>query len=79
MATTRKECISASKTLRQRCLELIAATRESLLVALAEEHSRAIAHDASNEDKDLFERVPEPLHLDHGDVKFGDGKFRFID
>jgi hypothetical protein len=79
MATTRKERITASKTWRQRCVELIDATRESLLGALTEEHSRAAANDASNEDQDLFERVPEPLHLDHGDVKFGDGKFRFID
>ena len=79
MATERKHTAAARPSLSQRCLALVSAIRENVLAALAAENARATARDLADEDRDLFERLPEPLHLDHGEVKCGDGKFRFID
>jgi hypothetical protein len=53
--------------------------RSSVWAAIDQEHARSEGQAAADEQRDLFERLPEPLHLDHGDVKFTDGKLRFLD
>ena len=62
-----------------RALGLIAPSRRGLLEALEAEHEAAGAAAASEDEQDLFERLPEPMHLEHGDVQYGDGKLRFLD
>ncbi len=57
----------------------VRAFRSAVLASIEQEHARAEGHAAADEHRDLFERLPEPPHLDHGDVKFTDGKLRFLD
>jgi hypothetical protein len=57
----------------------VRAFRSSVWAAIEQEHARVERHAAADEQRDLFDRLPEPLHLDHGDVKFTDGKLRFLD
>ena len=62
-----------------RLTRLIERLRTALLGALEDENIGA-AQDAGRDDsKDLYERLPEPVHLDHGAVKYTDGKLRFLD
>jgi len=50
-----------------------------MLIAVQDEHARAV-EDAAHEDaKDIFDQLPEPPHLDYGDVKYADGKLRYLD
>ena len=51
----------------------------ALLAALQEENNRATTRAAEKEDKDIFERLPDPPNLDYGDVKYVDGKLRYLD
>lgn len=53
--------------------------RIGLLGAVEEESALATEEAEHEETKDIFDRLPEPVHLDHGDVKYTDGKLRFLD
>ena len=53
--------------------------RAALLSALQEENSRATKVAEKEDDKDLFDNLPDPPpHLDIGDVKYFDGRFRYF-
>ena len=62
-----------------RGIRLARGLRGAVLGAVAAEHDRAEEEAAREEEKDIFERLPEPVHLDHGDVKYTDGKLRYLD
>lgn len=51
-----------------------AALRESL----EQENLLAEGAAASDQTKSVFDRLSEPVHLDKGDLKYGDGKLRFL-
>ncbi len=45
----------------------------ALLAAFQEENARVTKRAAEIEDKDLIEHLPDPPHLDYGEVKYGTG------
>jgi len=47
--------------------------------AADDESKRNDQNAAESEGIDLFERLPEPAHLDPGAVTLGDGRLRFLD
>ena len=56
------------------------ADSELAVLALSRrEQARSGRASIAEDEKDLFDRFPDPLpHLDIGDVKYSDGKFRFL-
>lgn len=54
--------------------KLDVALRESL----EQENLLAEETAASDDYKTVFDRLSELVHLDNGDVKYGDGKLRFL-
>jgi len=65
--------------LRRGLSGLIRKLRMGVLRALAEETRFGTDATERGGAKDLFDQLPEPVHLDHGDVKYADGKLRFLD
>jgi len=57
---------------------LIGRLRIGVLRALAEETPSGADLAEKEGTEDLFDQLPEPVHLDHGDVKYADGKLRFL-
>ena len=47
----------------------------ALLAALREELERSARSDAT----DAFDELPDPPHLDYGEVKYRDGRFKHLD
>ena len=62
-----------------RLTRLIERLRAAVLDALDDESVRSDQVAEWEESKDLYDRLPEPGHLDHGAVKYTDGKLRFLD
>lgn len=77
MATERTRTTANRASLGRRCLPLVGALREHLIAVLAADDRDA--RDGLEEVADLWERLPESMHLDRGDVTHGDGKLRFLD
>jgi len=62
-----------------RLTRLIERLRAAVLGALAEEHEHAANEARMESDRDLFDKLPDPPpHLEIGDIKHFDGKFRYF-
>lgn len=59
----------------------MAIKRLAFTVVSAHENDRSEFAELVDQDdsRDIFDELPEPTHLDHGDVKLGAGKLRFMD
>ena len=58
---------------------LLHGVRAAVLGAIAAEQDRAEKASIAEDEMDLFDRLPDPLHhLDIGDLKYFDGKFRYF-
>ena len=60
-------------------LGFLARVPAALLAAFQDENTRATKKAVEDEDKDIFERLPDPPHLHYGEVKYTDGKYRYFD
>ena len=62
-----------------RLTRLIERLRAAVLGALAEENEHAANEARMEGDRDLFDKLPDPPpHLEIGDIKRFDGKFRYF-
>jgi hypothetical protein len=53
--------------------------RAAVFDAAAEEHARAERESAVESEKDFFDRLPDPPpHLENGEIKYFDGRFRYF-
>jgi len=60
-------------------LDFLDGLRGALLFALRQENAQATGQAEKEDDKDLFDKLPDPPpHLDIGDVKYFDGRFRYF-
>jgi len=62
-----------------RLTRLIERLRAAVLGALADENDHAAYEARMGDDRDLFDKLPDPPpHLEIGDIKHFDGKFRYF-
>ena len=70
---------TTSSRVRRFGARLLRGARAAILGAIAAEQARGERASVAKDEKDLFDRLPEPLHhLDIGDLKYFDGKFRYF-
>jgi len=58
---------------------LFARFRRALLAAIHDETARATEESTRRDERDLFEKLPDPPHLSYGEVRYFGGKLRYFD
>ena len=70
---------TTSSRVRRFVAGLLHGGRAAVLDAAAVEYARAERECAVENEKDFFDRLPDPPpHLENGDIKYFDGKFRYF-
>ena len=60
-------------------LRFLARLRRAIVAAIREESARAAEEAARDDQRDLFDRLPDPPHLSYGEVRHYGGKLRYFD
>jgi hypothetical protein len=50
-----------------------------LVASIGEEQDRASREAADGDARDVFDELPDPPHLEYGEVKYRDGRFKYLD
>ena len=53
--------------------------RGALLFALQKENRRSASEAGRGEARDLFDELPDPPHLEYGEVRYRNGRFKYLD
>jgi hypothetical protein len=70
---------SARRCLGNGLARLMTRLRTAIFAAVREENARAADDAARDEDKDLFDQLPDPPHLEYGEVRYRNGRFNYFD
>lgn len=82
MSAHRAQSGRGRRALARSCAALVRfldAVGGALRAALREEQDRTRREAGKDDSRDLFDELPEPPHLEYGEVRHRDGRFKYLD